>query len=132
MSITAMKQALEVLEDLASDPPGVRALHPHAVVITALRAAIEQAEKAEPVGEVRDMKYGAVRFYGKPTERKYLPDGTKLYTLPPQPPEGWQLPAERKKEVYFSSYQEGFTDGWNAFREEVLLAAAPKPGDNHD
>lgn len=88
MSIQAMKQALEALESFAAEPPGKRVLHPEAVVITALRDAIEQMERAEPVGEVRDMKYGFVRFYGKPTERKYLPEGTKLYTHPPQSPVG--------------------------------------------
>jgi hypothetical protein len=92
MSIEAMKQALEALEfarlsidewsgyasdyfqnkyDLKGDMAEVEQ------AITALRTAIEQAEKQEPVGEVMNDR-GEVDYIS------YVPTtGTLLYTTPP-------------------------------------------------
>ena len=71
MSIEVMKQALDCLQ---SDLAGRIKKKPHA--ISALRQAIEQAEKQEPVGEVIDER-GNVDYVS------YVPSiGTKLYTTP--------------------------------------------------
>jgi hypothetical protein len=79
MSITAMKQALEALDDRSS-------LMKWQAAREALRTAIEEAEKQEPVAWV---------CYGAPGKRDIdfeeadinkLPIGTLLYTTPPAAP----------------------------------------------
>ena len=93
MNIEAMKQALEALETLAryenpetriqvrkpKDGGPIVTMYPHKVAsdaATALRAAIEQAEKQEPVGEVLNER-GEVDYIS------YVPPvGTPLYTAP--------------------------------------------------
>jgi len=73
MSIDAMKLALEFIDSVKVHPTQIAtrdALH------TALRAAIEQAEKQEPVGEVLNER-GEVDYIS------YVPPvGTPLYTAP--------------------------------------------------
>ncbi len=54
--------------------------------ITALRTAIEQAEKQEPVAYVvtTEVHGQMCSFIHRIDLTKLLPDGTKLYTTPPQ------------------------------------------------
>ena len=96
MSIEAMKQALEALEQLQggctdSDDGTVEAITVWCPdVITALRAAIEEAEKQEPVAWMYDLKQRG-SFEGVSTEysRVKLSIGENwvpLYTAPRQ----WQ------------------------------------------
>jgi len=78
MSIEAMKQALEALEECRRDP---RLKYEHLVydkTITALRTAIEAAEKQEPVAwqGVHDQ---TDLYYRKPPQADVRP----LYTTPP-------------------------------------------------
>ena len=104
MSITAMKQALEALEnsvDLAQNEyavavelydkyptraakiDGLLALQKaHEDSITALRQAIEQAEEAKPVGQLLEDAFGRgqVMWFNKPS------DESMLYTHPPTAP----------------------------------------------
>jgi len=79
MSIEAMKQALEWI-DAQPESRMIRA----GVICAALRQAIEQAEKQEPVGEIIessffDKKNKLTHFY-----EAQPPVGTKLYTAPPK------------------------------------------------
>jgi hypothetical protein len=79
MSIEAMKQALEALENpWSAGPEGV------ADAITAIRTAIEQAEKQEPVAwqgvyDKTDL------YYRKPPQADVRP----LYTTPPKAQRQW-------------------------------------------
>lgn len=76
MSIEAMKQALEALEDPIAFAKG------HAA-ITALRAAIAEAEKQEPVAWANINKHGDITH----TNNKRMPwSKTPLYTTPPAQP----------------------------------------------
>jgi hypothetical protein len=79
MSIAAMKQALEALEELNKASIGVDAVPLPGEIDTAmdaLRTAIEQAEKQEPVGEVLNER-GEIDYIS------YVPPvGTPLYTAP--------------------------------------------------
>ena len=87
MSIDAMKQALEALEELhRTGDTQVFDLCFAPKVIPALRLAIEQAEKQEPVawmlgGEVYRVKQSSL-FSIPPGKEK--PNQTPLYTAPPQ------------------------------------------------
>lgn len=82
--ISAMKQALEALEWADNCPSSLSRIRP---AITSLRAAIEQAEKAKPVGEVRP---NAVEGYSDVvTMYKEVTAPTKLYTHPAPVP-AWQ------------------------------------------
>jgi hypothetical protein len=78
MSIAAMKQMVEALEECRRDP---RLKYEHAFydkAITAGRQAIEQAEK--PVGQLQEEAYGRgqVMWFNKPA------DQSMLYTTPQQ------------------------------------------------
>jgi hypothetical protein len=86
MSIEAMKQALEALENwLEFDPENFGATDNRAV--TALHQAIEQAEKQEPVAVVTGTYAG--RFIVEPLNRAMvLPTNMALYTTP-QPQREW-------------------------------------------
>lgn len=79
MSIEAMKQALEALESFReiSDFTPAQAVH----AITALRTAIAEAEKQEPVAEVVEDDFSK-QVVGIGRWLK-LQNGTKLYTTPP-------------------------------------------------
>lgn len=89
MSIAAMKQALEALEEIHPGNMTPMAEEAWNKAITALRLAIEQSEKQEPVAEVRAMEAGGnvgiatvIReIYSH--HRESLRPGTKLYTAPP-------------------------------------------------
>jgi hypothetical protein len=87
MSIEAMKLALEALEYAEENHGGDDC---YADSITALRAAIEQAEKQEPVAWWHDM--------GDVVDLNVSGRGTPLYTAPPQ--RSWQgLTPEEVKEI---------------------------------
>lgn len=121
--IDAAKQALAQLEHWSprSDTP----------VITNLRAAIEQAEKVEPVawrlykgGELYALRH-------KKDDRGAYYTWEPLYTHPAPIPEGWQLvPVEPTPEMLAASWETDLkaTD-INTVRKELyqaMLAAAPK------
>lgn len=115
MSIDAMKQALEALE-------GLRDLF-YQDTIEALRAAIEAAEKQEPVA-IAGGEYPCNVIWYAPVMA-----GTKLYTRPqPAIPDGWQLvPVEPTGEML----QAAFTylediDFIATGVYKAMLAAAPK------
>jgi len=75
MSIEAMKQALEVLEESVFPRQSVEHYKKYDEAVNALSQAIEQAEKQEPVGEV-------VQAFGDLTAvsiGEMPPVGTKLY-----------------------------------------------------
>ena len=123
MTIAAMKAALEALgrctkyEQRDYD------------AMDALRAAISEQEKCEPVAWKDTMltDHADGRKEHEPMLHGYkgwelLPDGTDLYAhLAP-------VPAEREPIKYGTEYESGCVDGWNACRE-AMLAAAPKPGE---
>jgi hypothetical protein len=77
----AMKMALEALEE------GVYQEHPLAQhAITALRTAIAEAEKQEPVATVvSENEPVTMSWWHEPA----LPVGTKLYTTPPTAQRQW-------------------------------------------
>jgi flagellin-specific chaperone FliS len=75
MSIKAMKQALEALEE-AHPKPYNESVTAHVEAITSLRQAIEQAEKQEPVAWVE--KDGELVW-----QNKEAAIGRNLYTKPP-------------------------------------------------
>jgi hypothetical protein len=86
MSIAAMRQALEFIESVHEGE--YHSVISRDDIATALHAAIEQAEKAEPVAEVVELlKFGGMARNDymvrsilpfKPIDT--LPVGTKLYT----------------------------------------------------
>ena len=83
MSIEAMKQALEALEDATKhiflgDKNGVEANIRAHKQCESLRQAIAEAEKQEPVGEVSDHDWSTGLLY------RDLEPGTPLYTTPQQ------------------------------------------------
>ena len=80
MSIEAMKQALEALEELhRTGDTQVFDMCYAPKVIPALRQAIEQTEKQEPVATVvSENKPVTMSWWHEPA----LPVGTKLYTTP--------------------------------------------------
>jgi hypothetical protein len=119
MSIEAMKQALEALEQLQggctdSDDGTVEAITVWCPeVIDALRQAIEQAEQAQPVARILVFKgkgtypkrgYTVSRTYEELPESTYPDDweeGQKLYTTPPpsQPKQVEPVSIEIKKAI---------------------------------
>jgi hypothetical protein len=87
MSIEAMKQALEFI---IVNPPDTRTtrmsrLRNREDAITALRDAIAEQEKCEPVA----FTGGGDLFWYRKEDAEPLPDGTKLYTHPAPIPAGW-------------------------------------------
>lgn len=90
MSIEVMKQALEALEN----SPTRQDVYDAKI---ALRQAIEQAEKVEPVGSVveDDNDFGRVKAILDQDARVQLAVGTKLYTHPPTAPAQHPLSEEQ-------------------------------------
>ena len=79
MSITAMKQALEALEE-AHPKPYNESVISHVEAITALRTAIEQAEKQEPVAWLYQDSWGTLKL----SQIMPPPIGAfPVYTTPP-------------------------------------------------
>lgn len=72
MSIEAMKQALEVLENFVDDP---RAQHQIDAASAVLRQAIADVEKQEPVAWIEHHKGGDNLVWDEPNK------GTPLYTI---------------------------------------------------
>ena len=96
MSIEAMKQALEALRfalhvgfDESSESQikkGDKAVRQHQDAITALRTAIAEAEKQEPVAWANINKHGDITH----TNNKRMPwSKTPLYTTPPAAQRQW-------------------------------------------
>jgi hypothetical protein len=122
MSITAMKQALDALE-WGNEPMAKEA-------ITALRAAISEQEKCEPVGYVysdaghQQSKNAAIS--------RDIPNGTPLYTHPAPIPDGMVLvpvePTEEMK-VAGSDALGVYHCGSPSDIYKAMLQAAPKPGE---
>jgi hypothetical protein len=85
--IEAAKQALEALEK-AHPKPYNESVISHVEAITALRTAIEQAEKQEPVAQI--IALGQYEFPGlewlSADHSFRAPIGTLLYTTPPAAP----------------------------------------------
>jgi hypothetical protein len=101
MSITAMKSALEALEwNLGGEPLPTKELE----AVTALRQAIEQAEKQKPVA-YRKEAHG-MWFY---IENKPSPpndDYEPLYTAPPKP----QNELDAIDRAYFAGKEAGIAE----------------------
>ena len=114
MSITAMKAALEALE-WGNEPMARDA-------ITALRAAIAEQEKCEPVAWMHEQ--GNACFAGSISGIKgyHLP----LYTHPAPVPADWKLvPVEPTPEMITAANPNDDLDiTW-----QKMIAAAPKPGE---
>ena len=155
MSITAMKQALEALEEAHSKGHGTYE------VIDALRAAIAEAEKCEPVGYARYEKDKLVLMVRNTVSMDMFP----IYTHPAPiekcdhvpvttfggdycikcdapiesndhpAPAGWQLvpvePTEAMK-VAGSDALGVYHCGSPPDIYKAMLQVAPKPGENHE
>lgn len=131
MSIQAMKQALEALEHLGL------AKNTRERAIIALRAAIEAAEKCEPVAWITGgdcYEDGHMDCFAWTTGEFTTP----LYAHPqPAIPEGWQLvPVEPTPNMLQEAGTIDGWDGWPHMADEChtkwwasMLAAAPKPED---
>ena len=128
MTIEAMKLALEALDIACRKYGEVGSANTDwgrwDAAMTALRAAIEQAEKQEPVAVVGvDMSkvhmYVGHNYVGLKPENKTaiffkdVPEGTPLYTAPPQRKEWQGLTDEevRAFEVWLDEDEE--QHGWN-------------------
>ena len=132
MTIAAMKQALEFLYRVRHWEEGKPDLHD---TKEALRAAISEQEKCEPVATYagrRETPKDTTEFWGYlwnyATE---LPQGTKLYTHPAPVPAGWQLvPVEPTPRMISAATESRITDTpWPVGVYKAMLAAAPKPGE---
>lgn len=148
MTIAAMKQALEALESCDTGdystghvlPPSFNERDVDAA-ITALRAAIEQAEKAEPVAWQCKAKTGisTCYVYDKASAERAtdLWNVIPLYLHPAPVPAGWQLvPVEPTPEMIRASWDLAsvgmFPDGtkhYISIAYKAMLAASPKPGE---
>jgi hypothetical protein len=85
MTIEAMKQALEALEK-AHPKPYNESVISHVEAITALRTAIAEAKKQEPVAWANINKHGDITH----TNNKRMPwSKTPLYTTPPAAQRQW-------------------------------------------
>lgn len=128
MIIAAMKQALEALEQAETNCNFVCY-----EAKNALRAAISEQEKAEPV---------AWRFTEYPhiVQRNSVNDALakvysgslyweNLYTHPAPVPAGWQLVPVEPTHTQIRSGQLGVTTTCAVAIYKAMLAAAPKPGE---
>jgi hypothetical protein len=87
MSIEAMKQALEALEEACGDRCNAEYNPCHArTVITSLRQAIEQAEKQEPVAWMHTKIEGVVVPHQPADLNKHPDRWESLYKTPPPCP----------------------------------------------
>jgi hypothetical protein len=86
MSLEAMKQAADQLE-IGLAYPGMRFYHDGIrAAITALRTAIAEVEKQEPVAWMYKDKYGNLNQSSSPT---VPPDSFPVYTTPPAAQREW-------------------------------------------
>ena len=135
MSITAMKAALEALQwnhyyghqtDMTDEP---RKRDARAII--ALRAAISEQEKCEPVGYARYEKDKLVLMVRNTVSMDMFP----IYAHPAPVPAGWQLvpvePTEEMK-VAGSDALGVYHCGSPSDIYKAMKQAAPKPGESHD
>ena len=148
MSIDAMKQALEALwnctakleSQLMRNPVILPTNYKDAVAegytaYSKLRAAIEAAEKQEPVAWMGEYNINDIRDHytvvmRHKTDFSSMPDRVRpLYTHPqPAIPDGWQLvPAEPFNEALDILKRVRDGDLGNCVAYRMLIAAAPKP-----
>ena len=146
MSIAAMKQALEALEETTAlnenwvsiaDQESLEHLHEHRVVIkmgnttiAALRATIAEVEKAEPVAWAAQVGGFAVHIeWGKRPDDNI--HNTPLYTHSAPVPAGWQQVVQVAEGVAARQIARGFLVPQDAsdLLEAIRKAAAPKPGE---
>jgi hypothetical protein len=119
MSVEIMKQALEALKYHMEQ---TRPINMTQNAIHALRQAIEEAEKQEPVGEIIessffDKKNRLTHFY-----EAQPPVGTKLYTAPPRK-EWVGLTDEELSKIYNDLYTQYTRDDVN-IADFILIARA--------
>jgi len=127
MSIEAMKQALEALESCTPEDTSTGhvvwpSYDEQAVekATTALRTAIEQAEKQEPVATVvSENKPVTMSWWHEPA----LPVGTKLYTTPPAAQRQWVGLSEEEidKLKHLIDWTATWSHGRFAYEIEQLL-----------
>jgi len=146
MSIDAMKQALEALwnctakleSQLMRNPVILPTNYKDAVAegytaYSKLRAAIEAAEKQEPVAWLDLVKVKNGMAYA--TTVKITSKQTPLYATPqPAIPEGWQLvPVESTPEMVSAASRTRISaTPWPVAVYKAMLAAAPKPENSHE
>jgi hypothetical protein len=109
MSIAVMEQALAYIEEVDYGP------YDSGPIVSALRAAIEQAEKQEPVAWVcegisSDEKH-SIDYQQEDIDA--LPVGTMLYTTPPAEPRKW---VGLTNEDIIEMWPETSTVGWDDIR----------------
>jgi len=127
MTIEAMKQALEALESCTPEDTSTGhvvwpSYDEQAVekATTALRTAIEQAEKQEPVATVvSENKPVTMSWWHEPA----LPVGTKLYTTPPAAQRQWVGLSEEEidKLKHLIDWTATWSHGRFAYEIEQLL-----------
>lgn len=137
MSIEVMRQALEELE---ADDSKLWPREKRTNAITTLRAAIEAAEKQEPVAWMGEYNINDIRDHytvvmRHKTDFSSMPDRVRpLYTHPqPAIPEGWQLVPVEPTEAMLDAGEMIDGDGVtyvDLFK--AMLPAAPKPENSHD
>ena len=131
MTIATMKQALDAQEYLLKDLRnrdsihlmGQGALDRLKESNDALRAAIEQAEKVEPVAWVQDIEEEMLPEFAFSWVKTQLHD-CPLFTHPAPVPAGWQLvPGEPTKAMLSAGWG---NDHLYADLYKAMLAAAPR------
>jgi len=127
MSIEAMKQAPEALEKnhyymIDAGLPNQSMLNENFEAITALRTAIEQAEKQEPVGQILVASDGRiVDAVRKPS--KLAPGFHDVYTTPPAAQRQWVGLSEEEIEKlkHLIDWTATWSHGRFAYEIEQLL-----------
>ena len=139
MTLAAMKRIFDAMRAAYTygtfpEDSGIKKLLHDAV--NEQRAAIAEQEKCEPVA-VYEADTNHKQFLsdfemarGWRWMRKNFMRGDKLYTHPAPVPAGWQLvPVEPTKAMLSAGWG---NDHLYADLYKAMLAAAPKPGENHD
>lgn len=117
------EMALQVAEEECTANYGLLSFNASTFISAARRIRDELQKGAEPVGEVTDMKYNGVRFYGNPHSGRpegYLDRGTKLYTRANLPPaEKEELERLRNKSNYWAETAKHHTQELTQLRAEL-------------